>query len=380
VNYQLISTDDHMQEPRDLWTKRMSRAKWGDRIPEVRRFDDESDGWFIDGKPDQRHGGPYLGSVHGVREGRVNAKTWEEVPEITYVASERVKAMDRDGVDVHTFFANVGGIAGNTFSKPDLDEDFRLECIRAYNDFQLEEFHKPYPDRFITLAQVPLWDAEAAVAEAERMAKQGLPGITFAFPQQFGYPQISDRHWDPLWAFAQEARLSINFHIGSGGSMGLAGGKPSKAPPSYFGAERSTQAVSANVQVMATILFAGFLERFPELKIVSSESGVGWVPYLLEVADHHWDHANCRADGFDVPPSELFKRQCYVNFWFESAGVKMMREHVGLDNVMFGSDFPHPTGTWPNTWKYIERSVEGLTDEEKDKVLWGNAAKLFHLV
>ena len=100
--------------------------------------------------------------------------------------------------------------------------------------------------------------------------------------------------------------------------MGLAGGKPSKAPPSYFGAERSTQAVSANVQVMATILFAGFLERFPELKIVSSESGVGWVPYLLEVADHHWDHANCRADGFDVPPSELFKRQCYVNFWFES--------------------------------------------------------------
>jgi predicted TIM-barrel fold metal-dependent hydrolase len=379
MNNRLISTDDHLQEPPDLWTQRMSRQKWGDRIPQIRRNDDGTDGWFIDDKPFFKYGAPYLSSVQGTLEGRTSPKTWDEVPRITYVPSERVKAMDRDGVDVHCFFANVGGIAGNTFSDPSYDEDFREECIRAYNDYQIEEFGDPYPNRFITLAQVPMWDAARAVSEARRMAKRGVRGITFAMPQQFGYPHISDRHWDPLWAFAQEAQLSINFHIGSGGAMGIDRGMLSQAAPSFAGAERSTKAVSANVQVMTTLLFAGFMQRFPDLKIVSSESGVGWVPYLLEVADHHWDHANCRADGMDLPPSEIFLRQCYVNFWFESAGLKMMRDHGSLNNVMFGSDFPHPTGTWPDTRKYVERSVAGLSDEERRKVLSSNASKLYHL-
>jgi predicted TIM-barrel fold metal-dependent hydrolase len=243
----------------------------------------------------------------------------------------------------------------------------------------MDEFGDPYPDRFITLAQVPMWDAGRAVAEAKRMARRGVRGITFALPEQFGYPHVSDRHWDPLWAFAQEAQLSINFHIGSGGSMGIERGALSQAGVSLSGAEGSTKAVSANVQVMTTLLFAGFLQRFPDLKIVSSESGVGWVPYLLEVADHHWDHANCRRDGMSMPPSELFRRQCYVNFWFESAGLKMMRDHVSLDNVMFGSDFPHPTGTWPNTGKYVEHSVDGLTDEDCRKILYGNATRVYKL-
>lgn len=379
MNYTLVSTDDHFQEPPDLWTQRMSRAKWGDRIPHIRRGEDGSDCWFIDGKPFSKYGMPYLSSVQGTLEGRTTPKIWEEVPEISYVPSERVKAMDRDGVDVHTLFANVSGIAGNTFSNPEYTEDFREECIRAYNEYQMDAFGDPYPDRFITLAQVPMWDAQHAVAEARKMAKRGVKGITFAFPQQFGYPHVSDKHWDPLWAFAQEANLSVNFHIGSGGGMGIDRGSLSRSAPSFAAAEGSTKAVSANVQVMTTILFAGIMPRFPNLKIVSSESGAGWVPYLLEVADHHWEHHNCRRDGMDLPPSEYFRRQCYVNFWFESAGLKMMRDHVSLDNVMFGSDFPHPTGTWPNTKKYIERSVEGLTNEEREKVLFGNALKVYGL-
>ena len=118
MNYRVVSTDDHLQEPPDLWTQRMSRGKWGARIPQIRRNDDGSDGWFIDDKPFAKYGRPYLSSVQGTLEGRTSPRTWNEVPRITYVASERVAAMDRDGVDVHTFFANVSGIAGNTFSNP----------------------------------------------------------------------------------------------------------------------------------------------------------------------------------------------------------------------------------------------------------------------
>jgi predicted TIM-barrel fold metal-dependent hydrolase len=211
------------------------------------------------------------------------------------------------------------------------------------------------------------------------MTERGVKGITFAFPHQFAYPHISDRHWDPLWAFAQEANLPVNFHIGSGASMGISLESLSKCAPSFANAEGSTKSVAANVQVMTVLLFSGIMERFPRLKIVSSESGVGWVPYVLETADHHWDHAGCAKDGMPLPPSEYFRRQCYVNFWFEAAGIKMMRDHVSLDNVMFGSDFPHPTGTWPSTRASVERSLEGLTGEERRKVTVENALEVFNL-
>jgi predicted TIM-barrel fold metal-dependent hydrolase len=329
----------------------MSRQRWGERIPHIRRTDDGRDGWFIDGKPFFKYGQPYLASVQGVMKDRTSPTRWEDVPEITYVPAQRVKEMDRDGVDVHTFFGNVSGIAGNTFSNPAYpDAEFREECIRAYNDYQIDELAKPYPGRFIPLAQVPMWDAERAVAEARRMAERGAKGITFAFPHQFGYPHVSDRCWDPLWAFAGEANLPICFHIGSGAAMGIA---------------------------MESL--SGIMQRFPELKIVSSESGAGWVPYVLEVADHHWDHAGCAKDGMPLPPSEYFRRQCYVTFWFEAAGLKILRDHVGLDNVMFGSDFPHPTGTWPSTRACIERSLEGLTDGERRKLMVDNAVRVFGL-
>src|SRR5262249_42669205 len=162
--------------------------------------------------------------VHGVMPDRATPPSrWSDVPAKAYVAAERVKAMDEDGVDAHTFFGNISGVAGNTFSNAAFDPEFRLEAIRAFNDYQIEEYAEPFPGRFITLAIAPLWDVNVAVGEVERMRKRGVKGISFAFPQQFGYPHIADPYWDPLWAMAQETGLSINLHIGSGGSQGVGG-------------------------------------------------------------------------------------------------------------------------------------------------------------
>lgn len=382
MDYSVISADDHLHEPRDLWTRRLSKAKWGDRIPEVRKLPDGRDCWHIWDKPRFRYGNPVIGAVNGVMEGRRPASTWDEIPLKAYVPAERIKAMDEDGVDVHAFFGNVTGVAGQTFSDPEFqDEDFRLECIRAFNDFQIDEFAKPYPGRFITLAVVPLWDAGRAVAEAKRMAARGVNGLTFCFPQQYGYPNICDPHWDPLWAFAQDANLSVNFHIGSGGGMGFTAGAWTGNNKAIQGAERSTRAVSANVEVMITLLFSQILERFPRLRFISSESGLGWVPYLLESADHHWEQAGKAKTGMPLPPSEYFRRQCYVTYWFEATGVKIMKATIGVDNVMWSSDYPHPTGTYPDSRRYIERSFEeaGLDEAERRKVLVDNARKVFNL-
>ena len=376
MKYTVISTDDHLQEKPDTWTSRMSKKKWGEKIPHLRTDSDGNDYWYIYEVKRPLS----VAGVHGVMPDRTKPpKRWADVPEIAYVPSERVKAMDQDGVDVHTFFGNIAGIAGNTFSNPSFDEAYRLEAIQAFNDFQIEEYAQPFPGRFITLAIVPLWDVDKAIAEVERTRKLGVKGISFAFPQQFGFPHIADPYWDPFWSVAQETELSINLHIGGGGSQGVGGEAPWKGL-SAMGrmAELSTKAISSNIQVMSTILFSGILERFPSLKVVSSESGLGWVPYLLETADHQWEAQRLAREGFSIKPSDYFHRQCYVNFWYEVTG-PAMRDIIGIDNIMWESDYPHPTGTWPDSRKYIERSMGGWRDEERQKVLVDTAVKLFHL-
>ena len=148
--------------------------------------------------------------------------------------------------------------------------------------------------------------------------------------------------------------------------------------PMFWLAENSTRIISANTQVMSTVLFSGILERFPNLKVVSSESGLGWVPYLLEVADHQWERQKLAREGMTVKPSDYFHRQCYVNFWFEKIGIEN-RYHIGVDNIMWESDYPHPTCTWPNSREYIERSFEGVPEDEQRKMLVDNAVRVFNL-
>jgi len=375
--YKVISTDDHLQEGPETWRGRMSKAKWGDKIPHLQRDAKGLDHWFINGVPHLMSG---VGSVRGIMPPGKPPLVWEDVPKKAWVPADRVAAMDEDGVDVQTFFGNIAGVAGNTFSNPDFEEDFRLDCIRAYNDFQIDDWATPYPGRFITLAVLPMWDVDKAVAELQRMAKRGAKGISFSFPEQWGYASVADPYWHPLWAAAQDANLSINFHVGSGAGMGLKKMPKFAVQGSMVSvAIVSTLAISANVEVMTTLLFSGILNKFPRLKIVSSESGVGWVPYLLTLADHQWEAQDLKNHGMRERPSELFHRQCYVNFWYEEI-TPALRDAVGLDNLLWESDFPHGTGTYPKSRQYIANSMkDGWTEAQKKQVLVDNAVKLFNL-
>ena len=361
----------------------MSKLKWGDKIPQVRRNDDGTDSWYHYGEKSSSMLAN-VGAAARQWDPAPSAWTskWEDVPTSTYVPSERIKAMDEDGVDVHTIFANTAGASAQTFNGPKWPEEFRLECIRAFNDYEHEEWDTPYPGRFITMGQVPLWDVRKAVDELRRTAQMGLKAITFAFPQQYGYPHIADPYWDPLWDAAQETELSINMHIGSGGSQGLRAAGSNHTHPAlhylYQIGLAGTKAASANTEVMSVLLFSGILERFPRLKFVSSESSLGWVPYVLEAADRQWEWLQLSQEGMPLRPSEYFRRQCYVNFWHETFGVRM-REHIGVDNILWLSDFPHIVSSWPNSREYIERWSADLTAEEKRKILVDNAVKVFHL-
>jgi predicted TIM-barrel fold metal-dependent hydrolase len=373
--YRAISTDDHLQEPPDGYVRRMNKAKWGDLIPQVKDNGDGSDGWYVYGKNSSGFKG--FVSVQGVTPDRDAVLRWADVPESAYVPSERIKAMDADGVDVHSFYPNVGNT--QSFNKPEYDEAFRVDALRACNRIQIEEYLQPYPRRFIAIAVIPLWDPKKAVEEFHWAAKQGMKGVAYAFPQQFKYPHVCDPAWDVLWAALQEADMPVHLHIGSGGSMGMgsevwAGQTDHQKRLS----EISVKAISANINVAATLMFSGIFERFPRLKVMFAESGVGWIPYFLDTADHQWERQRLWKRGMEMKPSEIFRRNCYSNFWYEHIG-EDIRRHPGLDNIMWLSDFPHPTSTYPTSWEYIDGALKDCSAEEKQQILVGNARRLYKL-
>ena len=372
--YRAISTDDHLMEAADSYTSRMS-SKWGDKIPHVRDAADGTDAWYVFGN--RISGLTGFSFVQGVTPDRGVVTRWADVPKSAYVPAERVKAMDMDGVDMHSFYPNIGNV--QTLNKPKVPEDLRLEALRACNAIQIEDYVKPFPGRFIALAVVPLWDPRKAVEELHWATQQGMKGISFAFPQQFGYPDICDPAWDVLWAALQEADLPLHLHIGSGGSMGL--GAPVWAghtDPMLRLSETSVKAISANTSVAATLLFSGIFERFPNLKVMFAESGVGWIAYLLDIADHQWERQRMFKHGMPTPPSELFRQHCYANFWFEHVGDEV-RRLPGLANITWLSDFPHPTSTYPTSWDYIDRSLADCTAEQRQMILVDTARRLYHL-
>ena len=285
----------------------------------------------------------------------------------------RIAEMDADGVAAEVLFPQASGFGGGPFVTTEGDPELRLACIRAYNDYLAEEWAGASP-RFVAQCLLPMWDVEEAVREARRARSLGHRAVVWtAAPQSHGFPHLNDAHWDPLWSTLQELAMPVALHIGSAKtSVDLWEGY------GFFSrlAMVSVNAISGNLQLIANLLFSGILERFPELRFLSVESGLGWVPYLLETADHQYEVQHLWDEGMSMRPSEYFRRQIYVNFWFERSGIEL-RHMIGLDNIMWEADFPHPTSTYPHSRKAIETSLAGVPPEQQRKLLQSNAERVF---
>ena len=310
-----------------------------------------------------------------MRPERDVVKDWAEVPKAAYDASERLKTMDADGVAAEVLFPQAAGFGGGPFVTTRGPADLRLACVRAYNDYLAEEW-SGVSSRFVSQCLIPIWDVELAVAEVKRAHELGHRSLVWtAAPQNFGFPHFNDLYWDPLWSALQERSMPVSLHIGSAGIHHdlWDGWSPMKRI-----SITSVTAITSNVQVMANLIFSGVLERFPELRFISVESGLGWVPYLLETADHQYESQHLWNEGMAIRPSEYFRRQCYVNFWYEASGIQQ-RDLIGVENILWEADFPHPTSTYPNSRKAIEESLVGVPAKEQALMLQGNAEKLFRV-
>jgi predicted TIM-barrel fold metal-dependent hydrolase len=374
LKHGFISVDDHVQEHPDVWTQRLSKSKWGDRIPHVERQADGSEHWVVDG---QKLGLPGVALAGAAMADRAREpQRWEEVPKVAYVPSERLTAMDVDGVDYAVLYPIVAGLAGETFGKL-TDPDLELACVQAYNDWLIDEWAAA-SQRFIPQCLAPLFPAEAAASEIKRAVARGHKGVIFpSVPMMLrDVPHINEPVYDPIWQTCQDLDIPVCFHAGASRAIQF---PPYQGFSSELAAamEAITRPVSS-VLVVANFLYSRIFFRFPKLKVVFAETSLAWGAYELELADHQFERQRLHTEGYDMKPSELFHRQCYLTGWFDTTGLRT-RHFIGLNNLLWSTNFPQATSTWPNTREVIRRCFEGLPDEERRQVLTDNAAKLYKL-
>ena len=373
MQYKRIDVDSHVQEKPDTWTSRMSRAKWGDRIPHIEEHDGKEQ-WIIDG---ERTG--YLSVCPAVMPDRVTwPDRWDDIPAGVYEANGRMEYMDMDGIDCQVLYANVTGVCGERFQGR--EPEFEAECVRAYNDALTEEWLAVNPERFVALTVLPHSSTDLALEEVRRNARNGHRGVLlFGTPHSRGLPNYSDSYWDPLWAEVRDAQMIVSMHGSgaapssmrldpflSGTALGFSTSPTSAIISGSRGSEERRNAAalassgfSIQPQYFANFLFSGTLDRHPDLVFVAAESGIGWLPWLLEACDHAWELGHLWDHGLPNRPSDVFHRQCYVDFWYEVSALQEYRYVIGVDRIMWETDFPHPTALWPNTQEVPGQGIRG---------------------
>lgn len=383
LDMKVIDTDTHMTERHDLWTSR-APAKWRDRVPHVERVDGAAT-WIVDGEVLGRAGAGGVIDRNGVK-GRSFEGLYEWEIEQAHVAAydpvARIELLDEIGIWAQIVYPGVVGLGGQNLADLVHDHELRDLCLQIFNDANAE-LQEESGNRLMPMGLLPAWDIQAAAREVERAAGLGLRGVNLtADPQDVGAPDLASRAWDPVWEACASLHMPVHFHIGA-----------SLTTMNYFGtypwdshdddmklAIGGTLLFIGNARVVVNIICSGMLERFPDLKVVSVESGAGWVPFILEALDYEMsENAPRQRAAMSLSPSEYFKRQIYATTWFERSDLPTVIKAIGEDNVMFETDFPHPTCLYPDPLKTAEENMRGLSEATQRKILSDNAMKLYRV-
>jgi len=365
----LVSVDDHVVEPPDLFEGRLS-AKHADVAPKLVRKDSGIDVWQFMGAELPNIG---LNAVAGrpPEEYGMEPTSLAQLREGNYDVDRRIDDMNAAGILGSMCFASMTGFCGELFGRQP-DKELARVMIEAYNDWHIDTWCGSHPGRFIPLALPMLWDPKLMADEIRRVSRKGCHAIAFADnPTGLGYPSLHNDYWEPVWQAASEEGTVIAIHIGSGTGMKL-------------------QDVQAPVEIMITsspislfgcaaeLVFSKFLRKFPGLKIALSEGGIGWVPYFLDRADYVYDHHRywTHQDFGKQRPSDVFREHIITCFIDDPCGVKN-RDLVGIDTITWESDYPHSDTTWPRAPETLAKSLVGVSDADVRKITHENAMRHF---
>ncbi len=378
----IIDVDSHISEPHDLWTSR-APASLKLRVPRVVRSGDTRS-WIVDEKIELARANPAsVVRKDGSKSRGMEFFQWqlEDVHAASWDMRARLEILDRFGLYAQVLYPNVAGFGSQNFMKVE-DGALRLACAQIYND-AMAEIQAESGARLLPMALMPWWNIEESVAEVERAKRMGLRGVVMCSdPDSIGLPDLGADAWKPFWDACNDAELPVNFHIGASETAFNMFGR---APWPSMGLARRLALGSAalfmeNSRVLANLLYSGILERCPKLKVVSVESGIGWIPFVLESIDYEWQETGSQAERpLSMAPSEYFKRHVYGCFWFEKTAPTLLIDKIGEDNVLFETDFPHPTCLYPGVQEYIAQVSADWSEARKRKILQDNAAKLYRV-
>jgi uncharacterized protein len=376
MSVQITSTNEHVIEAPDVWTARMSKAQWGDRIPHIHVKDDGTEVWMIDGVEVPVVG---AGSAAACMPDRgEEPKKWSDVPSVITNVAERAAAMEAQGVGYAVLYPSVAGVGGETFGRIE-DPALELACVQAYNDWLIEVWGAN--PKFIPQCILPLSSFEAMRAELVRSVEKGHRGVIFpGIPDQVrkGAPHINDAGYDVVWKACEELGVPVCFHSGIVPSMELT--PYSGYAPAVAAAFRAIARPATGSALLSNFLVSKVFERFPGLKVVFAESALGLTSFTIEGSDYGF--GMWRLDeryGYNAKPSEVFRRNCYVVGWYDRLNLKLVAEYLGAGSLLWTTKFPMGTSSWPEVQKQVESSFAELAESDKASVLWSNAAQLYKI-
>ena len=386
----IISVDDHVVEPPEMWSSRLP-SKYQDVGPRIIR----ERGSIIPGTGDPWHPSPdgewadvwyyedkmapvnRLSAAIGMGDLGFGAATFDEIRPGTWKQKERLEDMTANHVDVSICFPNIlPRFCGQTFMEAQ-DKDLALLCVQAYNDWMIDEWCAgDGAGRLIPLTLVPLWDPQLAAAEVRRCAGKGSHAIAFSEnPAPLGLPSIHSGAWDPVFAACEETESVVCMHIGSSSTMP----KTSEDAPFIITSVLTFQNAMGS---LIDFVFSGTLARFPGLVIAYSEGQVGWMPYVMERMDKLWEQRVDNDFGTSLPdlPTSYLEGRVYGCIFDDESGLAA-RDRIGMDRITFEVDSPHADSTFPDTEKIATEicTKAGLTDAEVYQLMRGNAIKAFGL-
>ncbi|HEX4017656.1 MAG TPA: amidohydrolase family protein [Frankiaceae bacterium] len=368
VKYTVISVDDHVVEPPHTFEGRIPRHLAA-KAPRIVETPQGHEVWEFEGQTFTQVG---MNAVAGRRKETVKLEPFrfEHMRPGCYDIGPRIKDMDISGVwGSVNFPSQITGFCGRVFFNAQ-DRELGMACIKAWNDWLFDEWHEPYPERIVPLGITFLADPELAVAEIRRCGERGFTAMTFPErPHMIGLPSLWDRdHWDPILSAMVDTDMAVCLHVGSSGLNQA----PPGAPSLQLGATLFS-AVSLNA--CAEWVWSGYPLRMPKLKIVMSEGGIGWVAMLLDRLDNIIDRSGYGL-GWDERPADVLKR----NFSFctiDDPSTIDTRHRIGIENIMFETDYPHGDGTWPDTQLVLEKVWGHIPPSELRAMCSENAARVF---
>lgn len=389
-HYRYISGDSHLETDSKNWIDRVP-AEFRERAPRLIRLPGGGDAWIVENSPLRQNASDLYGGK-GRDAWAPYGQEYATTPG-TGPAEQRLREQDTDGIDAEVLFP--GQQAGPRLWRNITDDEAYRSVVRAYNDWLAEDYCSVDRDRLIGVGVIPWTNVDDAIAELQHCARQGLKAVVLGtFPSGKGQPTPDD---DRFWAAALDTDVAITVHV-EFNRDGSRGGPLFKYPkqPAEFSAGRGTAGGGIVEQLTnpkfcrlgavnaIQLIYGGVFDRFPRLRIDFAENQIGWIPFFLEMADTRYDrHYGWAERLLDVQPlkmcpSEYIKQHCYWGFQHDKVGVEL-RHHLGVDRVIWATDFPHQESDWPESLEVLQEAFVGVPEAEQYQMVCGNAIEFFHL-